>query len=191
MSRSNSAQIAAMPGNRDKHPLRIEMRHVEIDVRMPRLLHLADDGQADHVAGRKLGAGIVVGHETMAVAIDQVRAFAAGGLADQAAAAAGDVQHRGVKLHELDVAQLGPRAIGQGQPVARGHGRVGGFAIDLPCPAGGQDRLLGPDERLAVLLVPDDHAAAGAVEREQVDREGLLPDLDVIEPGRRVRSPPA
>ena len=95
-------------GEPRQHPLRIEMRHVEIDVRMPRLLHLADDGKADHVAGGKLGAGIVVGHETMAVAIDQVRAFAAGGLADQAAAAAGDVQDRGVELHELDVAQLGP-----------------------------------------------------------------------------------
>ena len=88
-----------------------------------------------------------------------------------------------MELHELHVAELGPRAIGQGQSVAGGHGRVGGFAIDLAGPAGGQDRLLGPDERLAVLLVPDDRAAAGAGVREQVDREGLLPDLDVIEPG--------
>ena len=37
-----------------------------------------------------------------------------------------------------------------------------------------RDRLLGPDERLAVLGVPDQRAAADALVREQVEREGVL-----------------
>ena len=161
------------------HPLRIEVRQVEIHVRVPRLLHLADDGQADHVARGQLAARIVVGHEAVAVAIDQPGPFAAGGLADQAAAAAGDVEHRGMELHELHVAQLGPGAIGDGHAVAGGHLGIGRFAIELAGPAGGQNRLLGPDHRLAVPAVPHQGAAADAVERQQIEREGVLPDVDV------------
>ena len=47
------------------------MGHIEIDVRMPRFFHLRDDGPADHVARGQLAARIVIGHEAMAVAIDQ------------------------------------------------------------------------------------------------------------------------
>ena len=166
-------------GKAAHHPLRVEMRQVEVHVRVPRLLHLADDGQADHVAGRQFGAGIVIGHEAVAVAVDQPGPFAARGLADQAAAAAGDVQHRGMELHELHVAQLGPGAIGHGHAVAGGHLGIGRFAIELARPAGGQDRLLGPDHGLAVPAVPHQRAAADAVQRQQIEREGVLPDLDV------------
>ena len=155
---------------------------------MPRLFHLADDGQADHVARGQLAARIVVGHEAVAVAIDQPRPFAARGLADQAAAAAGDVEHRGMELHELHVAQLGPGAIGHGHAVAGGHLGIGRFAVELARPAGGQDRLLGPDHRLAVPAVPHQRAAADAVVRQQIEREGVLPDVDVGRLLRRGRS---
>ena len=153
-------------GKAAANPLRIEVRQVEIDVRMPRLFHLADDGQADHVARGQFAARIVVGHEAVAVAIDQPGAFAARGLADQVPAAAGDVQHRGMELHELHVAQFGAGAIGHGHAVAGGHFGIGRFAIELARPAGGQDRLLGPDHGLAVPAVPDQRAAAGAVVRQ-------------------------
>ena len=63
--------------------------------------------------------------------------------------------------------------------VAGGHVGVGRFAIDLARAAGAEDRLLGPDERLAVLGVPDQRPAAAPFVREQVEREGVLPDLDV------------
>ena len=168
-----------MPGKRRQHPLRIEVRQVEIDVRVPRLLHLADARQAHHVARGQLAARIVVGHEAVAVAIDQPGPFAARGLADQAAAAAGDVEHGGMELHELHVAQFGAGPIGHGHAVAGGHVGIGGFAIELAGPAGGQDRLLGPDHRLAVAAVPHQGAAADAVVRQQVEREGVFPDVDV------------
>ena len=179
MSRSNSAQTAAMPGKRLADLHRIEVGQVEIDVRVPGLFHLADDGQADHVARGQLAAGIVVGHETVSVAVDQPGPFAPHGLADQAAAAAGDVQHRGMELHELHVAQLGAGAIGHGHAVAGGPVGIGRLAIELPGPAGGQNRLLGPDQGFAVLRVPDQRPAAGAVVGQQVEREGVFPDVDV------------
>ena len=56
---------------------------VEIDVGVPGLLHLADDGQADHVARGQFAAGVVVGHEAVAVAVHQPGPFPPGGLADQ------------------------------------------------------------------------------------------------------------
>ena len=68
-----------------------------------------------------------------------------------------------MELHELHVAQLGAGAVGDRVAVAGGDGGVGRFAIDLPRAAGAEDRLLGPDERLAVVGVPDERPAAGAV----------------------------
>ena len=56
---------------------------------------------------------------------------------------------------------------------------IGRLAIDLPGPAGAENRLLGPDERLAVLGIPDQRAAADAVVREQIERKGVLPGVDV------------
>ena len=120
-----------------------------------------------------------------------MRAFAAHGLGDQAAAAAGDVQHRGMELHELHVPQLGAGAIGDGVAVAGGDRRVGRLAKDLPRAAGGEDRLLGPHEGLAVALVPHQRPAAAAFVREQVDRERVLPDLGARARRGRARSSPA
>ena len=152
MSRPNSAQVARdARETRLRTRSRIEVRQVEIDVRMPRLFHLADDRLAHHVARGQLAARVVVGHEAVAVAIDEPGPFAAHRFGDQAAAAAGDVQHRGMELHELHVAQLGAGAIGQGHAVAGGDFGIGRFAIDLAGAAGAENRLLGPDKRLAVL----------------------------------------
>ena len=80
------AELGAHRGNAGKprqHPAGVQVRQIEIDVGVPGPLHLADDGQADDVAGGQFAAGIVVGHEAVAVAIDQPGPFAAGGLADQ------------------------------------------------------------------------------------------------------------
>ena len=112
MSMPNSAHIAAMPGKRGRTRCGSRWRQIEIDVRMPGLFHLRDDRPADDVARSQFGPLVVVGHEAVAVAIDQLGPFAAHRLGDQVAAAAGDVQHRGMELHELHVAQFGPGAIG-------------------------------------------------------------------------------
>ena len=62
----------------------VDMVQVEVDVRMSRLLHLADNGQTDHISRRKLAARIIVGHEAAAVAIHQPGTLAPNSLAYQA-----------------------------------------------------------------------------------------------------------
>src|SRR6185369_1666576 len=47
------------------------------------------------------------------------------------------------------------------------------------CTARGKDRLLGPDDRLAMLAVPDDRPPAGSAVGQQIDNKRLLPELDV------------
>ena len=88
-----------------------------------------------------------------------------------------------MELHELHVAQLGPGAPGDGQAVAGGDLGIGRFAKHLAAAAGAENRLLGPDERFAVLGIPDQRAAASAVVREQIDRERVFPDLHVRQIG--------
>ena len=126
MSMPNSAHVRAMPGNRFRTRSGVEVAQVEKHARLPRLLHLRDDRLADDVARGELGPLVVVGHEPPAGRIDQPRAFAAHRFGDQAAAAAGDVQHRRMKLHELHVAQLGAGAIGERMAVAGGDS---GFVV--------------------------------------------------------------
>ncbi len=84
-----------------------------------------------------------------------------------------------MELDEFHVAELGPRAKGDGMPVGRGDLGIGRLAVQPPGPAGGEDRLLGPDERLAVARVPDERPAARPLVRQQVDGEGRFPDEDV------------
>ena len=156
------------------------MPQIEKHARLPRLFHLRDDRLAHHIARRELGPLVVIGHEPPARRIDQPRAFAAHGLGDQAAAAAGDVQHRRMKLHELHVAQFGPGAIGERMPVAGGDFRIRRLAIDLPRAAGAENRLLGPDKRPAMLGVPHQRPAAAAFVRQQVDRERVRPNLRIV-----------
>ncbi len=189
VARDVEAELGARAGDARKagpHRGRIEVRQIEIHVRVPRPFHLRHDRPADDVARGQLAARVVVGHEAMAVPIDQHGPFAAHGLGDQAAAAAGDVQHGGMELHELHVAQLGPRPIGDRQPVAGGHLGIGRFAIDLPAAAGAQNGLLGPDQDFAVLGVPHQRPAAATFVRQQIDREGVFPGFDVRQGARAI-----
>ncbi len=99
--------------------------------------------------GRARPVGVVVGHEPVAVAVAEVGPLAAEGLGQQVPRRAGDVEHRRVELHELHVAQLGPRAEGQGVAVAGGDRRVGRLAIELPRAPGRQHDGPGPDQASA------------------------------------------
>ena len=72
----------------------IAVAEVEKDAGVPRLFHLGDDRLADDVARGELAARVVVGHEAVAGRVDEPRPFAAHRFGDQAAAAAGDVEHR-------------------------------------------------------------------------------------------------
>jgi len=46
-----------------------------------------------------------------------------------------------VELEELHVHDLGPGAVGEGDAVAGGHLRVGGYAVELAGAAGGQQQV--------------------------------------------------
>src|SRR4030095_4262096 len=84
-----------------------------------------------------------------------------------------------MKLHEFHVAQLGARAPGRRHAVAGGHWWVRCFAVDHARAARGQDHLLGPDELLALLAPAHEGADATAVMREQIEREGVIPKLEM------------
>ena len=162
----------------------IEVREVEVDVGVVRPLHHDGDRPRHDVARRQLGTGVEVGHEPPAVAVDQVGAGAADRLRDQAPGPAGDVEHGRMELHELHVAELGAGPPGQSEPVAAGSRRIRRFTIELSRAAGGEDRPPRPDERLAMGPVPDQRAAADTPEREQVDGEGVGPELEIVECSR-------
>lgn len=152
-----------------------EMGQVEIHARVLGGFHLAGNGQADNVTRSEFQAVVEIGHEADAADVAEVRAFAADRLGDEVPGTAGDVQHGGVKLHELHVAELRPGPEGNGVAVAGGDGGVGGLAEDLARSAGGQDGLLGPHEGFAVLGIPHQCPAALAVDGEQVDDERPFP----------------
>ena len=115
-------------------------------MREVRLADLLDDRPADDVARGELAHLVVVGHEPVAVAVDEVRPFAADGFGDQRTARPGDVQRRRVELHHLHVLQRRAGAVRHRVPVGGRDLRVGRFAVELPRPAAGEDRALRPDD---------------------------------------------
>ena len=127
----------------------------------------------------------MLGHEPVAVPVAQVRPFTAEGLRQQVAGRAGDVQDRGVELHEFHVAQLGPGPEREGVAVTRGDRRVGRLPEQLAGASGGQERGPGPDQRRPPRPVPDERPAAPAVLGQEVDGEAVLPDPHVG-PGPRL-----
>ena len=143
------------------------MGEVEVDVGVLGLGHLGGDGQRDDVAGRQLGERMVGGHESLAIAVAEIGPFAAKRFGQEMAGRAGDVQDRGMELHEFHVAELGTRAKGHGVTVRRGDRRVGRFAIELPGSAGRQHDGPGPDQGEPAATVPDQDAPALAFMRDQ------------------------
>ncbi len=69
-----------------------QMADIEIDVREIRLADLLDDRAAYHVSRGQFTCGVIILHEAIAVAIDEIRPFAADGFGDQNPARSGDIQ---------------------------------------------------------------------------------------------------
>src|SRR5262245_9878098 len=86
-----------------------------------------------------------------------------------------------MELHELHVAQFGARTKCNRQAVAGGHLGIGGLAIDLSGAARAKNGLLGPNQCLAKSFAPHERAGAAPLVGEQIEREGVLPGLDVGE----------
>ena len=120
-----------------------------------RAVHDDRDRPGDDVPRGEFRPRVEVWHEPATITIDQPRARAADRFGDQAAGTAGDVEHRGMELHELHVAEFRTRPPGERHPITAGAGRIGRFAVELSGAARGEDRTTGPYERLAVRWIPD------------------------------------
>jgi len=158
---------------------------VEIGAGVAADLHLVVDGAGDDIARRQLGARIVALHERLARAVEQPRAFAAHGFADEERFRFGVEEAGRMELHEFHVADFEARAPGHGDAVARGDVGIAGVEVDLAGAAGGQQRVRrahgedfvrGPVEEIG--------ADAGVVARhlqpagrDQVDRQGVFEHL--------------
>ncbi len=160
MSRSKLRQSRSIPGKRPSDRVGIEVREVEVDVGVLGLGHLGGDRQRDVVARRQLGQRVVGRHEALAEPVAQIGPFAPQGFGQEMACRAGEVEHRGMELHEFHVAQLGARAIGHGVAVAGGDRRVGRLAKELAGAAGRQHDGPGPDQGKPAAAVPDQDAPA-------------------------------
>ena len=84
---------------------------------------------ADDVTRGEFGFFVEVFHELAAFAVDEDRAFASEGFGDKCPGGAGDVECRGVELHEFEIAEDGARAVCHGEAVACCAGWVCGFAV--------------------------------------------------------------
>ncbi len=84
-----------------------------------------------------------------------------------------------MELDELHVAQLNAGPIGQRRTVTCGHRRVGRFTKDLSGTAGAENRLLRPNHHRLMFVLDDQGSATATFVAEQVDRERVLPDIDV------------
>ena len=127
----------------------------------------------NHVArGEVLGRRRIALHETLALGIDEIAAFAARAFGDEAARA---VDAGRVELDEFHVLQRQAGAQRHGAAVAGAGMRRGAGGIGAAIAAGGEDGGLGAKTmQRAVVELQRDHAAAGAlVVHDQVDGEEL------------------
>ena len=84
-----------------------------------------------------------------------------------------------MELHELEVADRGPGAVRHGDAVAGGDGRVGRAPVDPAGASRGEDRHHRHVEvELPVVEAHRQRADAAPVQREQVDDELVLVELD-------------
>ena len=136
-----------------------------VDLRLLRTGDHVTRGQLHHVGG-------VPFHEALSVGVDQVCAFAAGGLGDEHAVA---LERGGVVLDHLHVHQRRPGSIGERHPVAGADQGVGCRLVQAAKTTGRQDDGPGLDDvQLAAHHVHGDHALATTVLNHQGRHEPLL-----------------
>ena len=137
----------------------------------------------DVAGGEVLGGGRVTLHEALALGIDEIAAFAAGALGDEAARA---IDAGRVELDEFHVLQRQAGAQHHAAAVAGAGMRRGAGSVGAAIAAGGEDRGLRAEtmQRAVVELERDDAAADALVVHDQVDGE----ELDV-EFGRMAQAP--
>ena len=98
--------------------IRLEMAHIEKDVRVVGLADRLDECPADEITRRQLKVRVIILHEAISGAIDQIGAFAANGLGDQRAAGSRDVENGGMKLDKFEIRDA---RVGLLEPVLSGR----------------------------------------------------------------------
>ena len=126
----------------------------------------------DVARGEVLGGGRIALHEALALGIDEIAAFAARALGDEAARA---VDAGRVELDEFHVLQRQAGAQHHAAAVAGAGMRRGAGGVGAAVAAGGENRGLGAEtmQRAVVELERDDAAADALVVHDQVDGEEL------------------
>src|SRR5215471_10411068 len=111
----------------------VEMSQVEVHhgVLCLAALDLIGDGAGDHIAWGEFSHLVVLGHEAGQLHVAQVRALSSQRLRDEKSWRIFDIQRSGMKLDELQIADLRPGAERHGNPVTRGDRGVRRLAIDL------------------------------------------------------------
>ena len=126
----------------------------------------------DVAGGEVLGGGRIALHEALALGIDEIAAFAAGALGDEAARA---IDAGRMELDEFHVLQRQAGAQHHAAAVAGAGMRRGAGGVGAAVAAGRENRGLRPEtmQRAVVELERDDAAADALVVHDQVDGEEL------------------
>ena len=144
--------------------LGVEAGQVEVIELAPAAVHFHHQRARNHIARRELGGLVIARHEAIVLDVSEHAALAAQGFRKQKPRGVRHKERRGVELDELHIGKGRARAICHTHAIATSHGRVGGFAVNLTQPAGGeQDRARANlRERLSLLVeIADARDASG------------------------------
>jgi hypothetical protein len=123
-----------------------DVANIQIHMREIGFANLLDDGPRDNVARGEIGLFVVVGHEAVAVTVNQKAALAAHSFGNERSGRTGNVQRGGMELDHLHILHGCAGSVSHGVAVGRGNARVGAFAIELTRPAAGKNGAVRPDD---------------------------------------------
>lgn len=166
-------------------PARIQVRQRQVH-RTAGAFGLAHHRRGNDVARCKIAPAVVACHEGVAVAVDEAPAFAADGFRHEETRGARHVQHGGMELDELEIADARAGAPRQREAVAAGDVRIGGFLKDLTGAACGQQHRTRVDVDRAPVIEPDVDAAAVAALDVQARGQGVIQDTKLRMSGHAV-----
>ena len=119
--------------------IRVPDREIQIDTSLAASFQLLDDASGDDVPRCQLSIRMEGQHEPLPLSIAQHCPLPPQGLREKKAGRAGREQGGGVELHELQIRQRCPSAVGHGHAVPRGLRWVGGFTVEASRPSRRQE----------------------------------------------------
>jgi hypothetical protein len=132
------------------------------------------DVTCDDVPRRQVARGMMPDHERITTLVDQSRALTTQRLGYQESRSVGQVERRGVELHELQVGDACAGMKSERNTVASRHGRVGRFAKDLPGAARRKQSRVRPDLVRLSALVEIPRSERDAALDDQLGHERMI-----------------